>query len=65
MLSVYNNILISVMCVNMEWYWVWCGLRSKIDGPGCGGVGCSVIYEVVDNLVWSGYRENSVKILIE
>jgi len=32
---------------------------------GYGGVGCCVIYEVVNNLVWSGYRENFVEISVE
>jgi hypothetical protein len=29
------------------------------------GVSCCVIYKVVDNLVWSRYRGNSAKILVE
>jgi len=32
--------------------------------PWCGGVSC-VMNEVVDKLVWSGYRENFAEISID
>jgi hypothetical protein len=32
--------------------------------PWCGGVSC-VMYEVVDKLVWFGYRKNFAEILVE